>query len=194
MGPSLLSAGDLAAFVRAQRREAEDLGVDRRPRPDLHRGGTEGRRARRRRLRAVDPRDRLVRVRRRAWSTRKTTTSPASARATPARAGFGFPDARTGVRAQVQLLRVYVDRDVGAGVPCEPLLLPGTLRLGFRGRVQSWWDLTGHVGDGVQLRQRGLRGLQPHGCSRAAAAEPVRGCDHGPGAEVSRQNVPRVIG
>ena len=63
MGPSLLSAGDLAAFLRAHGGRAEDLGVDRRPRPDLHRRGTKGRRAGRRRLRAVDPRDRLVRVR-----------------------------------------------------------------------------------------------------------------------------------
>ena len=57
--------------------------------------------------------------------------------------GFSFPDARTGVRAQVQLLRVYVDRSVTGGSLPDPLLLPGTLRLGFRGRVQTWWDLTG---------------------------------------------------
>ena len=57
--------------------------------------------------------------------------------------GFHFPDARTGVRAQVQLLRVYVDRAVGPRSLADPLLLPGTLRLGFRGRVQTWWDLTG---------------------------------------------------
>jgi hypothetical protein len=57
--------------------------------------------------------------------------------------GFIFPDARTGVRAQVQLLRVYVDRTVTADSFPDPLLLPRTLKLGFRGRVQSWWDLTG---------------------------------------------------
>jgi hypothetical protein len=57
--------------------------------------------------------------------------------------GFIFPDARTGVRAQMQLLRVYVDPTVTADSLPDPLLLPGTLRLGFRGRVQSWWDLTG---------------------------------------------------
>jgi predicted nucleic acid-binding Zn-ribbon protein len=56
---------------------------------------------------------------------------------------FHFPDPRTGVRAQMQLLRVYVDRSVTAGSLADPLLLPGTLRLGFRGRVQTWWDLTG---------------------------------------------------
>jgi hypothetical protein len=57
--------------------------------------------------------------------------------------GFIFPDARTGVRAQMQLLRVYVDPTVTKDSLPDPLLLPGTLRLGFRGKVQSWWDLTG---------------------------------------------------
>jgi hypothetical protein len=57
--------------------------------------------------------------------------------------GFMFPDARTGVRAQLQLLRVYVDPTVTKDSLPDPLLLPGTLRLGFRGKVQSWWDLTG---------------------------------------------------
>ena len=57
--------------------------------------------------------------------------------------GFIFPDARAGVRAQLQLLRVYVDPTVTATSLPDPLLLPGTLRLGFRGKVQSWWDLTG---------------------------------------------------
>ncbi len=57
--------------------------------------------------------------------------------------GFIFPEARLGVRAQMQLLRVYVDKGVKVDSLPDPLLLPGTLRLGFRGRVQSWWDLTG---------------------------------------------------
>jgi len=57
--------------------------------------------------------------------------------------GFIFPDARTGVRAQMQLLRVYVDPTVTIDSLPDPLLLPRTLNLGFRGRVQSWWDLTG---------------------------------------------------
>lgn len=59
------------------------------------------------------------------------------------RRGFQFPDARTGVRAQMQLLRVYVDPTVTEGSLPDPLLMPRTLRLGFRGDVQSWWDLTG---------------------------------------------------
>ena len=57
--------------------------------------------------------------------------------------GFSFPDARSGVRAQMQLLRMYVDDGVGRDSLGNPLLLPGTLRLCFRGDVQSWWDLTG---------------------------------------------------
>ena len=43
----------------------------------------------------------------------------------------------------MQLLRVYVDPTVTDDSLPDPLLLPGTLRSGFRGRVQSWWDLTG---------------------------------------------------
>ena len=143
MGPNLLSAGDLAAFVRAQGAHAAADRVARRARTDVHRRGTEGRCARRCRVRAVDRRDRLLRASATAWSIRRTTTSPGSAPATPASSGFSFPDARTGVRAQVQLLRVYVDRAVTGGSLPDPLLLPGTLRLGFRGRVQTWWDLTG---------------------------------------------------
>jgi hypothetical protein len=57
--------------------------------------------------------------------------------------GFRFPDAVTGVRAQMQLLRVYTDKSVTLDSLPDPLVLPGTLRLGFRGKVQSWWDLTG---------------------------------------------------
>ena len=57
--------------------------------------------------------------------------------------GFDFPDAQTGVRAQVQLLRTYVDPDFPDANYKDKLLLPGTLRLGFRGKVQTWWDLWG---------------------------------------------------
>jgi hypothetical protein len=57
--------------------------------------------------------------------------------------GYRFAEARLGVRAQMQLLRVYVDPDVTETSLPDPLLLPRTLRLGFRGKVQSWWDLTG---------------------------------------------------
>ncbi|MGQ0824573.1 MAG: hypothetical protein ACT4OX_06010 [Actinomycetota bacterium] len=57
--------------------------------------------------------------------------------------GFIFPDARTGVRAQVQLLRIYTDKSVTLDSLPDEIVLKGTLRLGFRGKVQSWWDLTG---------------------------------------------------
>ena len=77
--------------------------------------------------------------------------------------GFIFPDARTGVRAQLQLLRVYVDPTVTATSLPDPLLLPGTLKLGFRGKVQSWWDLTGTWATAIELRHRDLRPLHAHG-------------------------------
>jgi hypothetical protein len=58
--------------------------------------------------------------------------------------GFGFDSARQGVRAQVQLLRAYADRDV------TPELLPGgpvpgvdVSNLGVKGCCVTWWGLTG---------------------------------------------------
>jgi len=57
--------------------------------------------------------------------------------------GLVFPDARTGVRAQVQGLKIYVDADYGTDTAAHPIIRPGMLKLGFRGDVHSWWDLTG---------------------------------------------------
>jgi exonuclease VII small subunit len=57
--------------------------------------------------------------------------------------GLVFPDARTGVRAQVQLLKIYVDPDYGPENAKHEIVRPRALRLGFRGKVHSWWDLTG---------------------------------------------------
>jgi Mannosyl-glycoprotein endo-beta-N-acetylglucosaminidase len=70
--------------------------------------------------------------------------------------GFDFPDATTGVRAQMQLLRVYVDPlfPDAAYAAKDPILLPGTLTLGFRGKVQTWWDLWGTWATGALYGQR----------------------------------------
>jgi mannosyl-glycoprotein endo-beta-N-acetylglucosaminidase len=57
--------------------------------------------------------------------------------------GMTFPDARTGVRAQMQLLRTYVDKKFDDKTSPDPILLKGALKLGFRGKVQTWWDLWG---------------------------------------------------
>jgi hypothetical protein len=57
--------------------------------------------------------------------------------------GLRFDDARTGVRAQMQLLRIYADKSVKADSLPDALVLPRSLRLGFRGTVQSWADLAG---------------------------------------------------
>jgi hypothetical protein len=88
--------------------------------------------------------------------------------------GFIFPDARHGVRAQMQLLRVYVDPTVTIDSLPDPLLLPGTLRLGFRGRVQSWWDLTGTWATatdyGIRVYDLYLRIVTEAMTARAAAA------------------------
>jgi hypothetical protein len=68
--------------------------------------------------------------------------------------GFDFPSAQIGVRAQVQLLRTYVDPDFPDANYKDKLLLPGTLKLGFRGKVQTWWDLWGTWATGALYGQR----------------------------------------
>jgi len=57
--------------------------------------------------------------------------------------GYVFPSAQLGVRAQLQLLRIYVDPNFPGPDYTDEILLKGTLKLGFRGRVQTWWDLWG---------------------------------------------------
>ncbi len=68
--------------------------------------------------------------------------------------GFNFPDAQTGVRAQLQLLRIYVDPTFPDKTYKDKILLPGTLKLGFRGQVQTWWDLWGTWATGALYGQR----------------------------------------
>ncbi|MCU1427589.1 MAG: Mannosyl-glycoprotein endo-beta-N-acetylglucosaminidase [Actinomycetia bacterium] len=67
---------------------------------------------------------------------------------------FSFQTARLGVRAQVQLLRTYVDAKFGPDNSVHPILLRGTLRLGFRGNVHSWWDLGHHWATGANYGDR----------------------------------------
>ena len=68
--------------------------------------------------------------------------------------GFTFPDADTGVRAQMQALRIYVDPDLTATTLKQPLVMPKMLKLGFRGKVQTWWDLWGTWATGAFYGQR----------------------------------------
>jgi len=68
--------------------------------------------------------------------------------------GFNFADARSGVRAQLQLLRIYVDPNFPEANYKDPILLSGSLSLGFRGKVQTWWDLWGTWATGALYGQR----------------------------------------
>jgi flagellum-specific peptidoglycan hydrolase FlgJ len=68
--------------------------------------------------------------------------------------GFRFVDARTGVRAQMQALRIYVDPDLTETTLKQPLVMPKMLNLGFRGKVQTWWDLWGTWATGAFYGQR----------------------------------------
>jgi hypothetical protein len=68
--------------------------------------------------------------------------------------GFDFPDAETGVRAQLQSLRIYVDPNFPEPDYTDPILMPGELKLGFRGKVQTWWDLWGTWATGALYGQR----------------------------------------
>jgi hypothetical protein len=68
--------------------------------------------------------------------------------------GFSFPTAQIGVRAQMQALRIYVDPNLTATTLKQPLVMPKMLNLGFRGRVQTWWDLWGTWATGAFYGQR----------------------------------------
>lgn len=69
--------------------------------------------------------------------------------------GRSYPDARTGVRAQVQLLRAYADREVSEARLGAPPVDPRLTQLGFRGQNTTWASLTGrwataaHYGDAI---------------------------------------------
>jgi hypothetical protein len=142
MGPSLLSAGEMAAFVRARGGSpATSVSVEALAQMYLEEGTKVGVRA------DVAFAQSIVET---GWfEFEHSMVDPDDnnfagiGACDTCRSGFEFRDARAGVRAQLQLLRVYADRSVSASSLADPLLLPGTLRLGFRGRVQTWWDLTG---------------------------------------------------
>jgi hypothetical protein len=68
--------------------------------------------------------------------------------------GFSFPTADIGVRAQMQALRIYVDPDLTETTLQQPLVMPKMLNLGFRGKVQTWWDLWGTWATGAFYGQR----------------------------------------
>jgi hypothetical protein len=67
--------------------------------------------------------------------------------------GYNFDSARAGVRAQLQLLRIYVDPNFPDASYTDEILLKGTLTLGFRGDVQTWWDLWGTWATGALYGQ-----------------------------------------
>ncbi len=68
--------------------------------------------------------------------------------------GFSFDTAELGVRAQMQDLRIYVDPDLTETTLKQPLVMPKMLNLGFRGKVQTWWDLWGTWATGAFYGQR----------------------------------------
>ena len=68
--------------------------------------------------------------------------------------GFSFPTADIGVHAQMQALRIYVDPTLTDKTLKQPLVMPKMLNLGFRGKVQTWWDLWGTWATGAFYGQR----------------------------------------
>jgi hypothetical protein len=68
--------------------------------------------------------------------------------------GFSFDTAELGVRAQMQDLRIYVDPTLTLTTLKQPLVMPKMLSLGFRGHVQTWWDLWGTWATGAFYGQR----------------------------------------
>lgn len=57
--------------------------------------------------------------------------------------GYGFPDARTGVRAQIQLLRNYADPTATTATLRNPPVMPGYDTFFLKGRAPTWQHLTG---------------------------------------------------
>jgi hypothetical protein len=68
--------------------------------------------------------------------------------------GINFATAELGVRAQMQLLRTYVDPNFPEKTYKDKIIVPGALKLGFRGKVQTWWDLWGTWATGALYGQR----------------------------------------
>jgi hypothetical protein len=54
----------------------------------------------------------------------------------------------------MQALRIYVDPDLKIDTLKDPLVMPKMLNLGFRGKVQTWWDLWGTWATGAFYGQR----------------------------------------
>ena len=54
----------------------------------------------------------------------------------------------------MQALRIYVDPTLTAKTLKQPLVMPKMLNLGFRGKVQTWWDLWGTWATGAFYGQR----------------------------------------
>ena len=98
--------------------------------------------------------------------------------------GFIFPDARTGVRAQMQLLRVYVDPTVTVDSLPGPVAAArhAAARLPRQGPVVV--GPHGHVGDRDRLRHPRLRPLHAHrervDCGRCRRGGCRRGRGSGP--------------
>ncbi len=57
--------------------------------------------------------------------------------------GNRFPDARTGVRAQLQQLRVYADPNLTNAALNPPAVNPKLDRHHLKGKVTTWAGLTG---------------------------------------------------
>lgn len=57
--------------------------------------------------------------------------------------GRGYPDARTGVRAQMQLLRAYADASVSLATLGNPPVDPALVSFFLRGQAPTWGGLTG---------------------------------------------------
>ncbi|MEZ5383741.1 MAG: glucosaminidase domain-containing protein [Microthrixaceae bacterium] len=57
--------------------------------------------------------------------------------------GFGFPDARTGARAQMQLLKIYANPGLTASQFANPQVRWDPEKMGIRGCCPTWKDLAG---------------------------------------------------
>ena len=74
--------------------------------------------------------------------------------------GNRFPDARTGVRAQLQQLRVYADATLTNAALNPPAVNPKLDRHHLKGKVHDLGRPDPHLGDGRHLRRPDPRDLR----------------------------------
>ena len=153
LGPPRLGADELADLVHRDPAPGPHDRAHRRAGRLLHRGRQRGQGAQRHRVRPVHARDRRVLVPG-GGQVRGTDNNFAGMGACDScNGGNRFPDARTGVRAQMQQLRVYADASLTNAALNPPVVNPKLDRHHLKGRGDDLGRSDRHLGDRAHLRR-----------------------------------------